>query len=970
MTARATNPSGPSLLDKSKATPGNVDMAIFAPKSGKATGGAKLGEGKVDSDYLRRNREEDPWPPDSSCAPPASGSSSVEQRSEAKQGLTLSDCRILTPPDKLALDQPFEMSVAAKASGDRIAGDVAFRLVCTLPSAEGQAVIEDQSATFSGKIVDGTAKGTGKLLSPKFPATAGTKLKYQVVAEHPDAKEKCDSPAVEVEAGKPPIPVAVWSLGSAHFGFDSSFILPGAAAEIADLRQKLTQHPGAAVAVFGHADPTGDADYGKKLSGRRAYSVFCLISHHADGWVELSKGASGDKWDLRATQTMLSHLASKAGPKYYGGSIDGKIGPKTENGIREFQKDKALKVDGIAGPVTTKKLHESYMKSLCETPVRHADFVGDPQDAKRQWACNGCSEFNPVLVLSKTDEDKFRAASNKAGRAARNAPNRRATVMLFPETAKGPGNVTFPCPSWSDGPAKCKGQFFDDADMRRKPSEAQRSWEKDKDTFACRFYAGVSTEVADPATGSVKPTSRQATVIELHDTLFRTNSAVVLPEGEAPVSKGGSHDSVSSAGLVATALRYNEEHEGKRIFVAGHTDTKGDDKFNQQLSEERAIGILALLSGDRDAFIAVCDKRHDEIDVTQIFDWTANAYGFSCKPTRLDAPPSDQRYLQFRESFNDWVDSRDPSSEPDPRSATKIGKTGRLDKSIWGAVFDMYEHNLRQELNENATEAAALRAKLSWVDAERKALGFGEHHPVDEAGRNNFRSQTNRRVEILFFDNGSTPDLAQAQANPAETDMFTPSAWPTESVAPLANAKRWTAKWESDKAWMDSKLAMELHAPGLAAGLPIEYTVEAVGFGKCPPCEATSQGEKTTLIFSDWDDFPGKVDGGELPDGGVFPKVEFTFSLTCGGRKIRSSNRVAYKDRLLFQLAAKVDGGDSLLANERYLVVTPWGRRWGTTDEKGIIEEHDLAPGGASVSLRGRTLVPFETLQQGWQYDA
>jgi hypothetical protein len=79
---------------------------------------------------------------------------------------------------------------------------------------------------------------------------------------------------------------------------------------------------------------------------------------------------------------------------------------------------------------------------------------------------------------------------------------------------------------------------------------------------------------------------------------------------------------------------------------------------------------------------------------------------------------------------------------------------------------------------------------------------------------------------------------------------------------------------------------------------------------------------------------------------------------------------LAYRDRLLFQLAVDAGGEDFLLANERYLVLTPWGRRWGKTDENGYVEEHGLAPGGASVSLRGRTLVPFGALQQGWQYDA
>ncbi|MEK7394160.1 MAG: DUF2235 domain-containing protein, partial [Fibrobacterota bacterium] len=58
--------NGPSLLDKSKATPASVDMAIFEKKQ------APAGQGTVSSDYLARCREEDPWPAGTapaSCAP-------------------------------------------------------------------------------------------------------------------------------------------------------------------------------------------------------------------------------------------------------------------------------------------------------------------------------------------------------------------------------------------------------------------------------------------------------------------------------------------------------------------------------------------------------------------------------------------------------------------------------------------------------------------------------------------------------------------------------------------------------------------------------------------------------------------------------------------------------------------------------------------------------------------------------------
>jgi len=477
---RAINPTGSMLLDRSAAQPGSIDKSVFEKRSGSPNGGGTgsrqpSGQGTVDPDYLKECREDNPEP---------------SRKNDQTESVILGNCRITTSPDKLVIDQPFDMAVEAKTANGPASGQTTFRLFCTIPDpAGGASKCEDQSLSFSGKITDGVAKASGKLISPKKPVAAGTKLQYHVVAEHLEAKEKCESPKVEVEAGKPPKPLAVWSLGAVHFGFDSSFILPSAASQIADFKTKIAQNPGAAVAVFGHADPVGEDDKNKGLSGRRAFAVWCLLAKDPTGWTQL---ANSDKWDLRTTQTMLSHLKSKAsGAPYYGGSIDGKTGPKTESAIKAFRNDHTLGNGSSLDGQAKEGLYMAYMESVCEVTCKPEDFVGDPKDAKHQWACVGCSEFNPVLVFGKSDDARFRNASDKTERNAKNAPNRRATVFLFPPGAKGPGNVTFPCPQWSEGIAKCKDQFFPDGDARRNPSDAERTWEKDKDTFACKFYAGL-----------------------------------------------------------------------------------------------------------------------------------------------------------------------------------------------------------------------------------------------------------------------------------------------------------------------------------------------------------------------------------------------------------------------------------------------------------------------------------------------
>jgi hypothetical protein len=173
---RASNRStGPSLLDKSTAKPGSVDMSIFEKKP-------KSGQGTVSSDYLKQTKADNPGNPDN----------------QKSNSVTLSNCVITTDPAKLASEQPFDMSVDVKATDGAASGTVTFNLFCVLPKQDGTEEVEDESSPSQGQVKDGKAIATGKLVSPKKAVEAGTKLKYYVVAQHSNATTKPESPKVEV----------------------------------------------------------------------------------------------------------------------------------------------------------------------------------------------------------------------------------------------------------------------------------------------------------------------------------------------------------------------------------------------------------------------------------------------------------------------------------------------------------------------------------------------------------------------------------------------------------------------------------------------------------------------------------------------------------------------------------------------------------------------------------------------------
>jgi peptidoglycan hydrolase-like protein with peptidoglycan-binding domain len=64
----------------------------------------------------------------------------------------------------------------------------------------------------------------------------------------------------------------------------------------------------------------------------------------------VSGAASAEQMTKKQIQEALKNSG------YYDGEIDGKVGQKTKEAIRQFQKNMGLKVDGVAGRNTKEKL--------------------------------------------------------------------------------------------------------------------------------------------------------------------------------------------------------------------------------------------------------------------------------------------------------------------------------------------------------------------------------------------------------------------------------------------------------------------------------------------------------------------------------------------------------------------------------------------------------------------------------------
>jgi len=276
-------------------------------------------------------------------------------------------------------------------------------------------------------------------------------------------------------------PIGCWRLDDPRFHFDSSFLLPESRTEFAALGELIARMPDAPMTIFGHADPVGNDEYNKRLSGRRAEAVYAALTRDHAMWEHLYTAPHGDdKWGTREIQTMLAALG------YETGKIDGIQGPVTTAAVKAFQTDQVIAVDGVVGPVTRRHLFLAYMDLLCgQTKVGKTAFLGRGADPKGKGDYQGCGEFNPVMLFSAAENQAFQAPAQREARNLENTPNRRIVVYFF---RAGVVLKKWPCPSTAEGTANCRLRLFSDAADRRAFQEERREWAQTRDTFACRFY--------------------------------------------------------------------------------------------------------------------------------------------------------------------------------------------------------------------------------------------------------------------------------------------------------------------------------------------------------------------------------------------------------------------------------------------------------------------------------------------------
>jgi hypothetical protein len=264
------------------------------------------------------------------------------------------------------------------------------------------------------------------------------------------------------------IPIACFRVDDVRFKFGSSFVASDPSdekqdirAELAHLVELLKKHPDSPISVFGHADPVGSDVYNKQLSGRRAIVIYALLISNTDSatavrlWQQVSRDES---WGEDHRQTMFD-------------------------------------LTGLPAGTPDSDLFRAYMQKLCPPDLNlgKQDFLGEGADPKGKGDYQGCGEFNPLLIFSKTKNKDFENQKDKTARNDANAPNRRVLVLLFRKGSRI-DLTKWPCPRATEGVAGCIKRFWKNADERRSTRlpDTDRKSNDTQDTFACRFYQRIT----------------------------------------------------------------------------------------------------------------------------------------------------------------------------------------------------------------------------------------------------------------------------------------------------------------------------------------------------------------------------------------------------------------------------------------------------------------------------------------------
>jgi len=259
-------------------------------------------------------------------------------------------------------------------------------------------------------------------------------------------------------------------------------------------------------------------------------------------------------------------------------------------------------------------------------------------------------------------------------------------------------------------------------------------------------------------------------LLEMEDVLFHHDSAVMMPSSpeESPTEKKGSEKQEKVTGLKAMALVFKliEFEPDKRLLIAGHTDTSGRADYNFGLSDLRAKDLLYLFIGGekgRNDWAKIGVEKHKIEDYQQIMKHYSGLKRWPCDPLKVNNKwnkNTEDAVKNFIESYNTKFAAVKGEAAIPPPTFDKIKRDGKhaWPLEMWIAVYNLYNEELAGILKMTTDQLQNFRdTKIKFAVDKKKHVACGESFPIEKAKKKNYKSQTNRRVEVLLFDKDEVP---------------------------------------------------------------------------------------------------------------------------------------------------------------------------------------------------------------------
>ena len=222
----------------------------------------------------------------------------------------------------------------------------------------------------------------------------------------------------------------------------------------------------------------------------------------------------------------------------------------------------------------------------------------------------------------------------------------------------------------------------------------------------------------------IEPIEDKLWFIEVPDIHFNHNSAIPCIDDKGYLLSA-----------LVTAIDYGQKEPDKRLVLFGHTDTSGENAYNFDLSELRAKAVKAILTQDKTTWIEIVNNKSQVLDYQTILKNLTFRHGWQCDPGELDnknGVKTQAAVKAFQTRTNQIYN-------------LALVVDGVMGPKSWEAILTVMGNLLKEQLGLTALP------KLNYgYSGNGGVYGCGESFPLEAVNKNDYKSQKNRRVELVY----------------------------------------------------------------------------------------------------------------------------------------------------------------------------------------------------------------------------